>query len=481
MIGKNQIVIDASEFVKGMSSGADVSDGGFSNETDAVNLIANPGVLYAPVTPTDKSGVLAGNIIASASDANVSGVDRYFLTTTGKYFYYQGGALTLAQTDAVGSYLAGTTDIVQFDFSTYATTTNNIVLLTGSTLATIDATWWTVTKGKSALQTGQRHPMLVFENALWIGDKNKLHKWDGTTATEGFLTLLDGQSIVSLAIDPSTGKMLIGITEGQNYSNTKANVAKVLFYDGVATSKPLRVVIVDDAVNGMYAVGGILYMGYGTKLGYWNGSGITFLRKLKNVTLAGDSLPYKHKMTNIANTLYVADGKQVLAYGEILPGQKKFYYAQSNNISSAAYDCIANIGSNLLALCFATAKLYTLDVTSVATAGTNTFYSNKYNFPRPVYLRGVYLEYADAVTNGDDNRQIYYQSEDKQAGFQILRIQGQTSAIGTGLKNTTGASIYFIDNIIGFLNSKVRSCQFRYNNATAFGLKRIVLYYDPAE
>lgn len=45
MIGTKQLVIGAADFVKGVSTSSDVSDGGFSPETDNVNLTANPGTM----------------------------------------------------------------------------------------------------------------------------------------------------------------------------------------------------------------------------------------------------------------------------------------------------------------------------------------------------------------------------------------------------------------------------------------------------
>lgn len=479
MIGKNELILDASDFVKGMSSGDDIADGGFSNSTDAVNLIANPGVLYAPANVTDKSGTLAGNIIASSGDANVSGNSRYFLTDTGKFFTWDDSSLTLRQTDAVKSYVTGTSDMVQFRLQTFASSATDITLLTGSDLATIDAVWWTTTKGKAALQTSQRHPLLVYENSLWIGDKSSLHKWDGTTASEAVLALSTEQSIVSLGIDAGSGRMLIGITEGTNYSNTKPHISKVLEWDGFS-NKPLRAVIVEDAVNAFYNISGTTFVTYGQKMGYWNGSGITFLRKFKNVTLAGADLAYKHHITNIGQTLYIVDGSKVLAWGEVLPGQKAFYYAQSNNVSAANYSCIANIGSNLLGLCFNTAKFYTFDTTSIATTGTMSFVTNKYNFPRPVYIRGAYFEYSDAVTAADNNRQLYYKTQAQGAGFVL--IQDPTATTGV-LKNLSASSVYEITpTTFGISANKVKFIQFRYNTDTVnLGLRRIIIYYDIAE
>jgi hypothetical protein len=223
-------------------------------------------------------------------------------------------------------------------------------------------------------------------------------------------------------------------------------------------------------VTGFKSVGGITYVTYGQKLGYWNGSGITFLRKFKNVTLAGSDLAYKNKMANIENTLYVVDGKQVLAYGEVLPGSKVFYYAQSNGVNSNKYTLICPVGDNKLGLGFDTTKFYTFDVTGGTIATSVTVYSNRYSFPRPVYIRGAYIEYTSAVANEDSTRSLSYMTQDQRLGFVAC----------SSLTNSSGNNVYEIADIKGFPSTPIKMLQLQYVTGTA-GLRRIVIYYDVAE
>lgn len=464
MIPKYFIEIDAKDFIRGMSVSKHIANGGFSPETTAVNLIASPGALYSPMVGVDASTNLAGNIIASAGDANVSGVDKYFLTDTGKFFTLSGSTLTLRQTDGTGSYVVGSSDFVQFQLQAFATTATNVVLLTGSLLATIDATWWTVTKGKSALQSGQRHPLLVYEKKLWIGDKSNLHSWDGTTASENVLALSSEQSIVSLGIESGTGYMLIGITEGQNYSNLIAQVAKILVWDGFS-AKPLRSVVVEDAVNAFYSVGGTTFITYGTKLGYWNGSGISYLRTFQNITRSGSVLAYKHKITNIGQTLYIADSSRVLAYGEVLPGQKVFYPAYLN---SSAIGTIADIGNGTLGIGYSTAKLITFNTEGTSTIGSENFYTNKFNFPRPVIIRSCFVEYASTVSSGATPIRVW------------LIDEKQVSTEFSSFLNSKATGEFFRES--KNLDIKVRTGQFLVllSNVNP-GIRRIVIGYDTAE
>lgn len=477
MIGKKQLIIDASDFVKGMSSGNDVSDGGFSNSTTAVNLIANPGVMYPPATVTDKSTNLVGDIIASCEDPKATPDTRLFVSSDvdqdGRFYLCNSvGTLTAVGAEyATANFVAGKTDMIPYRGEVYVTTATTIVRWERAT-DTFDG-------GDnfpfSFTDNLAPHPALVYENNAYFGDGNLLY-YIPSSASLGdaptvILTLSDSQVIVALGIDNSTGLMMISTVDQLNASGTVNSKARILLYDG-NSAKVARVVIVDEMVNAFYNNGGTTFVTYGTNFGYWNGSGVNFLRKLKNVTLDNTQLAYKHHITNIGRTLYVVDGAQVLAYGEVIPGRKVFYYAQTNNVSAAKYDCITSIGNNLLILAFTSAKSYTFDVNSTTTDGFGTtFVTNKYLFPRPIFLRKAYVEYADAVVNGDANRTLAYLTEN-QSGFATLSV----------LTNSSGANVNFTDNIIGFLNNKCRMVQIRYQGfTTVTGLRRIILYYDDAE
>lgn len=322
MIGSKQFTIDAADLVKGMSTGANVADGGFSNETIGINPIASPGAYYGMPTIFDRStNLVNGNIIMTSGDATFTGAQKFLGTDTG-YFYSVDASYipTQRQSAVAGTWVQGYSDMVQYSYGgnayTFATNTTNIARMTGSDLSALDATWWTGTMSKTALGTNPiggatgvttAHPMLVFEDSLWIADFNKLHKFDGTIATYSFLTLPIDQTIIALGIDPSTGKMLISTTQGANAADTVPKICKVLIWDGFST-RPIRSIIVDDMVTAFQPVGGTVYTPYGLNLGYWNGSGVSFLRKLKNTIFDSAYLVYKQRITSIASNLYVMDG-----------------------------------------------------------------------------------------------------------------------------------------------------------------------------
>lgn len=488
MIAKSEIPITAEDFLAGMTSSPDTYDGGFSNETYNINLLGSVGA----IRPSNKSTQVAttnGNVIATSGDARISAVgnDKVLVTDTGRFYTLKSGALTLRQTTGGGkNYISATTDIVQFRTDTFCTSDTNIARLIQTDLSQPNAdweSWWTVTQGRTALNSGYRHPMVVFENALWIGDGPNLHKWDGTTSTYGFLTLSSEQSIVSLGVDSSSGKMLIGVNEGFNAASSIPAISKVLTYNGFS-NKPDRAVIVDDMVTAFYQLGGIIFMCYGNKLGYWNGSGITFLRNLKNVLRNADYLVYKHKITSIANTLYVADGTYILAYGEVVPGKKIFYYPKRVTDANTAYlYAIGNCGSTvttnegLLGLFYndgTNSKMMTFNV-NYATAENSannvdalTLRTRKYVFDRPVQARGLYIEYLDGVTNNSNPGSI-----------SLINDRLESNSYGS-LANTEGSTQYF-KYIKSTQNIKTRTIQLVLTLEHSLAIRRMVLEIDQTE
>lgn len=482
MIGIQTLEIGAKDFLDGMTSSETTIDGGFSATTPCISIQAELGVLRAAPAMTDRtSTTLNGNVIATCGDARVSDVgnDKNFVTDTGRFYSYKNNTATLRQTGAGGkTYSLPTTDIIQFKTDTFITSQTDIARLTQTDL-TAPAnweSWWTITQvavsGGTPLGSGYRHPMVVFENALWIADGSSLHKWDGTTATQSFLTLSSEQVIIALGIDPSTGKMLISINESYNAGDTIPAISKVLTYNGYS-NKPDRAVVVDDMVTSIYPMGGTVFMCYGQKLGYWTGAGITFLRRFKNVTLNADYLVYKHKITNIGNTLYVADGVQILAFGETLPGKKVFYYAQKTTDNNLPYiTALAYVGNNQLGLFYydgTNKKLMTFDVTYTSTSiNAQTFYSKRYQFPRPIQVRAIFVEYADGVANSTTPGTLALDSE---------RLDSTTFST---LANSTGSTVYNT-HLKYNGNAKYRTLQLRYTHNISTGIKRFVIEYEVVE
>lgn len=491
MIGKNVIEIGATEFAQGMSAGNDSLDGGFSPQSITINPQTVPGVLLSGSAATDRSGsgsLINGVPIASCGDSLFGSVgnDKFLVTDTGRFYSYSGTTITLRQTGAgAKTYSNANTDMVAFRGDTFTTSETDIARLIQSNLTTPDAnweSWWTVTQsavsGGTSLNTGYRHPMVVFENALWFADGNLLHKWDGTTATKSFLTLSVEQAITALAVDPSTGKMLISINEGYNASSTKPYISKVLLFNGYS-NKPDRAVVVDGMVTAIYPLGGVVYMCYGNSFGYWTGTGIQWLRNFKNVTNSTDLLVYKHRITSIGNTLYMVDGTYILAYGEVIPGKKVFYYAFELSylgVSTIYAIChlrgIASTTTQELGIfckVSTTAYIYTVIPNATSSLTNGTFYSKRYKFQRPIQIRGIYTEYYTGVANAAS------------AGTaSILDVPGNTTINIAVMTNGTGNTAYDSYNKWNGVN-KLRTLQLIFAFGATTGIKRFVIDYDYVE
>jgi len=472
MIGSKQLVLSAEDIIqRGMSSSDEIADGAFSPASEGINPLVTKGVIYGPASATDKSTNLSGDAIAWC-ETSVDSTNGYILSDTG-YIHSLSSTqvLTAAASALTGTWTKGTSDIVQFIDKIYATSTTDVARM-DTNLTNGDHDWWSTTLGLTALTSGVRHPLLIFQDRLWIGDNNSLNNIvNSSTGNNDVLVLSTHHQITALGVDPSSGKMLIATSHSANYSGTISSGYSVFTYDGTSSTYT-REYAVNGLITGFKNVGGTTYVMYGgKKIGYWNGSGVTFLRDLQNVTLAGADLPYKHHLAAIENTLYVVDGLQVLAYGEVLPGRKIWYYCFKQGVNSNKIDVICPVGDELLGVGFESAKFYTVDTKD---PGALRLDFNKVFFDRPVYLRQAEIIYGSAVANNDDNRNLYYKTS-RTDGYTIMALEG-----GTRLKNETGASIYEQERIIGFPDKKVRWLQMRYYGNDV-GIKRIVVYYDPAE
>lgn len=410
MIGVKSFEIDGSNFIKGITSSQNLTDGGFSNLSQGINLLVTPGILSFVASPADKSANLAGAMIASCEDSALLGEDKLLLSRSangdGKYYTYSDGVgLTLKRTDSTNNYQFGVSDMVFFNGSVFATSFESI------TKWTVDSTFTVAFKTFS--NSGVPHPILVYENFCYYGDGNLLRRQtDATDSTiSTILTLGTEQTITALGIDPGSGNMLISTTTAQNVSDTRTAPAKVHYYDGVG-NKTLKTVIVDDIVNAFYPVGATIYLSYGQSLGYWTGAGIQFVRKF-SWTFDNTSLAYRNHFTNIGNTLYVIEGNTIEAYGQVIGNAPKvFRYVFED--SSRQLSLITNLGQNKIGIgasgTISTATnnvFYSLDTSTVASLGNSTWYSLRYNFPRPVTFQSAVIEYDSAMpTDGNPIGQL---------------------------------------------------------------------------
>jgi len=408
MLGKRQLTIDWQNFIQGASTSNSIQDGGYSPDSDGMNYIIEPGVLHPQSSLRLASGTaLSNEIIASSEDPDVSGSLRFFVDDSGRFWKQDTTPtteITLTATDASasaasGNYAMGTTDMAMFQGGIYASTSINITKL-DSSLASPNHTWGSV--GFSAtLQDNVRHPLLVYENNLWVGDKSNLHTYDGTTYSTNVLALGSTDQITALGIDPGTGRMLVATTTRTDYSALASANNKIHLYDGFSV-KPLRTFLVDSRVDAFFNIGGAVFVSYGGNIGYFNGIGIVFLRRFDG------SIFYKHHVTNVESSLIIKDKNNIWSYGEIVPGNRVWNKIMTidEGIESST-GSITNIGSYTLGISYAITNsggIYktfnTRDSSTVESSSGKEWFTNKVYFPRQSIIRGVTLETgADMAQN----------------------------------------------------------------------------------
>lgn len=335
-----------------------------------------------------------------------------------------------------------------------------------------NATWGTGTASLS-YTSGVPHPLLNHIGYLYSANAQYIHKIvDTSTATNNFFALNQQNMITALGVEPSSGHILIATVQTSVNDGSIAADARIFVWDGESPS-PEREIRIEGMVTSFRTVGGVTYMWMKDKFGYWNGSGFSFLRKLKNVTIGTSStLPWKHKTAVIDNTLFMADGTRVLAFGDVIPGKKVPYYCVENDVNSNAFTMICPIGGQKLGLGFSSNKLYTFDTVGTGVGTFNSLRTLKVSFQKPAHVRHLYIEYSGAgVANGDANRTLYYRSGDAPT----------TAVIMSSLDNNSGGTIFENKDIIGIASNPVRSIQFNYIATTSPGIKRISGYGDYVE
>ena len=353
------ITIGVNDFVKGVSTSNEIPDGGFSNLAKGQNLLYNIGTISSNCLGQDRSTnfVNSQQVVASVRDKGFLGNELYLVTDNGSngasFFRWSSYAVdpTLEQTDSTANqYVEGKTDMIYFRGVIYVTSDRDITLLINN-LATMDEDWWSTVGGTTTLYNQVPHSMIDFDNKLWIADavsngsEGTLHSFDGTTGVEDVINFGKYNTISALGRYETTGDMLIGTDSNANMSSTYAFQTKILVWDGFSP-KQNREIFTEGRITAFYNLGGITYVFYGQNLGYFNGNGITFLRKL-NIKNGYSDLIYPHKVTDANGTLYIVEGDSILAYGKLYSGGNRvFYYPHTQSLAPSGLTTIKHFGNS---------------------------------------------------------------------------------------------------------------------------------------
>lgn len=479
-LGKKIIVWDEADLIKGVSTSDDLADGGFSPNTDAINPLAQPGIMYQPAEATDKSTNLTGEIIASCEDPAGSATRLYTSqdsTQDGRFYSSDSSNVLTARgsEDTGANYIQGSCDMIAFAGEAYVTNSNFIVRWQQP--ATFNTTFKTFSDGIAP------HPALVFENNAYYGDGNELlRQTSAGGAPTAILTLPANQVIVALGIDPGSGKMLISVVGQYNISNTINSDARVLYYDGYS-NKAQKVVPVDQMITAFPVTEGGVYAAYGNNLGNWNGNGVQFLKNFANIGFDNTQILYKQHFTNIGSTLYFIVRSKIFAHGPIRQGGEKVFYPAFKN-GTVDLTHVTNVGSNNLGFSYATSKFFVWSVTALLNGSSQAsqlvFYSNIYTFPQTdgVWLRRVRVFFKTPIANGGLS---------SSASMEFYNEDGEILNIGNGgdfpLTNDSGAAKAMKEIVLaGSTGLRVYQLQFFMVLPTSLnpGIRRVEIFGDPA-
>lgn len=471
MLGKNQLSFGAGELMSGMAASDYGTDGALGVLSSSINPFLKQGVIRATAAPVTQTTNLVDKMIATCeyptSAYALTGVDA-----VGKFYGIStAGALTVIGTgSATTKYVFGTTDAISFNGKSYVSLTDDIAQIDPSG-PTLTESWWVGTKSQSSLGAFP-HPMIVFNGLMWVANGNVLNSiTTGGTIVTSALILEATDIIYALHIDPGTGFMMVSAVK---VKAGQASTSTVSIFDGV-TTLPRRVTpTIDDVITGFRTVAGTVYVGCANRLGVWNGSGVVYLRTLKNAApgTSGDLL-WKHHMTSYGNILLYADGKDVIAYGEPTGLSKKgFFPITGNQIDSSHLSAICLLASGVIGfgwITSSTPKWFTTDITSTS-AGTGVVYFTNVFFPRPVFIRSVRVV-TDGITTTAGIGGVALITE-KQATV--------SPAVSTFVVLSAVSPRYVFD--FNYTSLEVVSIQPKFTLDTqGFSVTRALIYYDVAE
>lgn len=470
--------------------GLGVSSLGNSESVTVINPTITPGLIYAPSRPVDEtplSDYSGYRLFSSCEDPDALVNNQYFVgapvtpAADGRYYKWDGSTLTYAQQDTTNTYgfdsLVGTGNMVTFDDYIYCSLQTQIVRLPDD-MGSITTNWWTGL-GRT-LDTGCRHPMIVYEDGLYIANADELCYWDGTTSVQQKFVLSDtNYQITALGIDPGSGYMLVAYSTAPNASHTNNQRAYVGYYDGYS-NKFRKVVPVEEQIESFYTVGSTLYVFYGQNLGFWSGSGLVFLRRL-NIGFSQDELIYPCKVTNIGDTLYIAEQSAILAYGDIISGKRAFYYiySQGTGATSTQYDVIANVGNQKLAFSYrqsSVSNFYVQDTSATGASDGGELYTLVYHFDRPITLNQVVIDYSTFMISSNTNITT------------VTAYTDNATTFGTNIGSTNGFSNAGTFTFGELPYPSIETCRLQLgishgsaSSSANLGIERIRIFYTPKD
>ena len=380
------ITIDKRNFLRGQSTVNTLSDGGFSPDSIVEILRESSSFPYLTFgrVKTDSSTNIADFVRASAIGYRGSSFFRYSIGSGGRLYETDLSAHThtVQYTESVKTYDSNSS-ILSFKNKLYITSTTNIYRESYA-FTENDNDFWTATLTKTALTTGVPHILFEYNDLLYVTNGNKVWSTDGTVGYEtgsNTLTLTDDWVIYNVLIN---GTDIYLFSAYKSPSTTVNQPNKIFVWDGYSESWTREILVSTGVITGVCMTSTGMYFSAGNSLYKFDGY---------NYSLAFINLNGIQKLVGYRNEIFYTDGgQQVFKYNTVykatckiasLPNTIQFLCADTSTITCFILDST-------------TSKYYSL----TNNTDTTSFYSNFYDFERPVYLRKIEIVFsATTVTN----------------------------------------------------------------------------------
>lgn len=445
----NKFTIDAKDFVRGASETDFYPDGGYSPADKGANLHYIKGLLSPSMLLTAKAGTVYRPVAVTQSVDTADPVLLGANAANGDGYIYQfnasSGEATQKLTDSTKNYELGISDIVYYKGNYYATSTTDVALI-NSALNSINANYWTATLSLTALGATNPHPMLIFDDVLYIADGNLVHIFDGTDGTYSYFTLPTGVIITSWVIH-----------NNKIYIATRGLYPKMVYiWDGTSPQLDDQFPIPETA-NSMYVYNGRLLLFMETFVGHWNG---VFLDPLFNCPA---NTVYKHQVAQYQDRIYFTYGTHLVCYDGV---SFSYPYSNSNSapLSSYAINFVYIGYLNYMVLNINNANYLT---STVSAEGVSYWRGNRYEFPQNIYVRKFIVELHTALASGAEIEFYFYNHN------------GTTKIIGTMTHTADGAI-----TVKEFKNINIKTLSFQprvYWKTNGKPIRKFTIYYEPTE
>lgn len=451
----NILTINQNNFLKGMSLSDYSADKGFSplSRGFEVDRSSQLGLLLPGRSLTDYSTGLSGNIITSCKYNAASTTPLYCLVTDSSNIYSTtliSPTHTLKDT-ATGKTFSANSSAYFYKNGLYITSSTDIYY-DDTTFTVKDKTWWTTTKGRTALTSGVPHKIFEFNGVMYILNGNVIASWDGTTATDAAFTLPTGWIITDAEIDNDV-IYLTAVKRVIDYSYYTET--KIFVWNGISAINWLReVAVFTPGISAIKKVDQGFVFWAGKDMYFFDGYNYQWIRYVSQT-------PNFNQVAALNGNIYFSTYNGIASYNTRL---KIFTHpvlcADTINAINVSYLDYIDIFSTLVS----TSKMYRCSVNNYS---GSVFYSNRY-FLGNVRVRKIVYAFNSALATNSSY------------AVNILDESDASVYSNTISKALDGAKTLVVRNN---LNVKLNTLQLKvsFDNAANSAIRFIQIFYEPSE